>query len=172
MLIQYVILLKIDMVEYGYINERGCLTSRMLEQQIERYQDKCSGEVKERIITIEKQARELELQGWKIVDMIDESKMVTDEYYSIYLTPYDDGDRIIYKYEKVFDKKAVRDEIKKLKNKLSSTESDIGDYKITKCYEAALLGKTLPYNVAELHAERQTIRDRINELENRLEKEV
>lgn len=162
----------IDMIEYGYINERGCLTSRMLEQQIERYQDDCSGEVKERTITIEKQARELELQGWKIVDPIDESKIVTDEYYSIFLAPYDDGDRIAYRYDKVFDKRAVRNEIKKLKNKLSSTESDIGDYKITKCYEASLAGELLPYDIIALREERQRVRDRINELENRLEEEV
>lgn len=156
------------MVEYGYINERGCLTSRMLEQQIERYKDDCSGEVRERIITIEKQARELELQGWKIVGQIDESKMKTDEYYSIYLVPYDDGDRIEYRYDKVFDGKAVRDEIKKLKNRLSSTESDIGDYKITKCYEASLAGKPLPYDIIALREERQGVRDRINELEETL----
>mgnify|MGYP007091035108 CR=1 FL=1 len=153
------------MVEYGYINERGCLTSRMLEQQIERYKDDCSGEVRERIITIEKQARELELQGWKIVDIIDESKMVTDEYYSIYLTPYDSGDRISYQYEKVFDKKAVSDEVRKLKRRLSSTESDIGDYKITKCYEASLSDEPLPYDIKTLREERQKVRNRINELE-------
>lgn len=39
------------------------------------------------------------------------------------------------------------------------------DYKVTKCYEASLMGDSLPYNIAELHRERQSIRDEINRLE-------
>ena len=39
------------------------------------------------------------------------------------------------------------------------------DYKIIKCYEYQLSGLELPYNIAELHAERQAIRDRINAIE-------
>ena len=41
-----------------------------------------------------------------------------------------------------------------------------GDYKIIKCAEAQLLGSPLPYDIEALHAERQVLRDRINELEN------
>lgn len=58
------------------------------------------------------------------------------------------------------DKGKVSREIERLKNILSD-----GDYKITKCYEANLLGKQLPYNIADLHTQRQAIRDQINELE-------
>ena len=50
--------------------------------------------------------------------------------------------------------------IRRLKAKLSTT-----DYKVIKCSECQLLGKEMPYDVAELHAERQAIRDEINELE-------
>jgi hypothetical protein len=39
------------------------------------------------------------------------------------------------------------------------------DYKIIKSYEYELAGLELPYNIAELHAERQAIRDRINAIE-------
>jgi len=39
------------------------------------------------------------------------------------------------------------------------------DYKVTKCYEASLVGDSLPYDIAELHRERQSIRDEINRLE-------
>lgn len=39
------------------------------------------------------------------------------------------------------------------------------DYKVTKCYEASLVGESLPYNITELHRERQSIRDEINRLE-------
>ena len=40
-----------------------------------------------------------------------------------------------------------------------------GDYKIIKCTEAQLMGEEMPYNVAELVAERNAMRDEINELE-------
>lgn len=54
-------------------------------------------------------------------------------------------------------------EIGQLKAELSAT-----DYKIIKCSEASLLGEELPYNVSELHATRQALRDRINQLESKL----
>ena len=40
-----------------------------------------------------------------------------------------------------------------------------GDYKIIKCAEAQLTGEALPYDVAELVAERNAMREEINELE-------
>ena len=54
-------------------------------------------------------------------------------------------------------------EIVQLKVELSET-----DYRIIKCYEASLLGEELPYNASELHATRQALRDRINQLESKL----
>lgn len=54
----------------------------------------------------------------------------------------------------------AEEKIAKLKAQLSAT-----DYKIIKCSECQLLGIELPYDIAELHAERQKIRDEINELE-------
>lgn len=39
------------------------------------------------------------------------------------------------------------------------------DYKVIKCSEAQLMGEELPYNVVELHAQRQALRDEINKLE-------
>ena len=50
--------------------------------------------------------------------------------------------------------------IYELKQQLNAT-----DYKIIKCSECSLAGLDLPYDVAALHAERQAIRDEINELE-------
>lgn len=43
-----------------------------------------------------------------------------------------------------------------------------GDYKVIKCAEAQLLGEELPYNVAELHAQRQALRNEINVLESEI----
>lgn len=40
-----------------------------------------------------------------------------------------------------------------------------GDYKIIKCAEAQLTNEAMPYDVAELVAERNAMREEINELE-------
>ena len=60
-------------------------------------------------------------------------------------------------------------EIRTLINRLSASSSDIGDWKVVKCYEAKLQGNELPYDLNELMAERQAVRDRINELQEELE---
>ena len=57
------------------------------------------------------------------------------------------------------EKKQAR--IAELKAQLDST-----DYRIIKCSECSLAGVELPYDIAELHAQRQAIRDEINELED------
>jgi predicted nucleic acid-binding Zn-ribbon protein len=63
----------------------------------------------------------------------------------------------------------IQREIGMLKNRLSASSSDIGDWKISKIYEYRLLGKEDPYDVQALSTERQTVRDRINELQAELE---
>lgn len=50
--------------------------------------------------------------------------------------------------------------IDELKQQLSDT-----DYKIIKCSEYQMSQLELPYDIAELHAQRQALRDEINELE-------
>lgn len=52
------------------------------------------------------------------------------------------------------------DEISELKNKLNET-----DYKIIKCSEFQLAGMEAPYDIQQLHSDRQAIRDKINELQ-------
>ena len=54
------------------------------------------------------------------------------------------------------------EQIASLKAELEST-----DYKIIKCSEAQMVGEELPYDIVALHAERQALRDRINELEEK-----
>ena len=56
--------------------------------------------------------------------------------------------------------KTTAEQIEELKKQLSAT-----DYRVIKCAECQLLGEEMPYDVAELHAERQAIRDEINKLE-------
>lgn len=151
------------MVEYGYINEEGYLRSKVIEVLTERYRAD-NEEIKERIVTIEEQAALLKEQGWKPVDLIDESKMITEEGYNIEISPYDAGEKISYRYIKIFDKKEVENKIQELKKRLSA-----GDYKIIKCYEASLLKEILPYDIENLHKKRDELRKNINELEKLLE---
>lgn len=149
------------MIEYGYMNENGCLTSKILEEYPERYWDEGSGEVKERIISVKEQVYALSKIGWKPVHLIDDSRTVSnDANYFILPVPYDAGEYITYEYQKIFDIRKVKDRIKDFKQQLQNE-----DYKITKCYEASLLGLDMPYNVADLHQERQAVRDEINRLE-------
>lgn len=51
-------------------------------------------------------------------------------------------------------------EIAELKRQLAAE-----DYKVIKCFEAQMCGEELPYDIAELHAARNAIRARINELQ-------
>lgn len=54
----------------------------------------------------------------------------------------------------------VEEQIAELKAQLTAT-----DYKVIKCSEAQMAGEELPYDIAELHAERQALRNEINALE-------
>ena len=58
---------------------------------------------------------------------------------------------------------SIKNEINELKTQLEST-----DYKVIKCYEYGMVGLELPYDVDVLHAERQNIRDMINQKEELL----
>lgn len=53
---------------------------------------------------------------------------------------------------------------------IKSFQSQIAesDYKVIKCAEAQLMGEELPYNVPELHAQRQALRDEINKIEEEI----
>lgn len=101
---------------------------------------------------------------WKPVDEIDESKTISDdEDYTIRLVPYDNGNRISFKYEKVVNTTKIQGEIDAIKAELSET-----DYQVIKCYEASLVGEELPYDIKTLHTERDLKRAKINTLETNL----
>lgn len=63
----------------------------------------------------------------------------------------------------------LEQEIRNLTSQLTSSVSSVGDWKVVKCYEASLVGLEPPYDINALHAERQQIRDRINEIQQRIE---
>lgn len=71
--------------------------------------------------------------------------------------------------DKNFDKRnALNAELSQLMSSLSANTSPIGDWKVIKIYEARLAGESDPYDYAELAAERQAARDRINEIQEEL----
>ncbi len=153
------------MIEYGYINENGSLVSKFLEEYSEKFKNEETGEIDTRIVSIQEQQTELSAFGWKPVELVDETKLQCPENYSARIIPYDDGDKIRYKYERRFNAKIVQSKIDELKASLTSNDSSIGDYRITKCYEASLIGESMPYDISELHQKRQAVRDEINRLE-------
>lgn len=149
------------MTIYGYM-EDGQLRCIYLNEYTEQRQLQ-DGRVVDYIVTEEEQAATLS-SDWKPVDFInDEIVRSAKENEVVIPIPYDAGDHIAYRYERQFDKQGVRAKIQTLKDSLAAS-----DYKITKCYEASLLGEALPYDINELRTERQAQRDLINELEELL----
>lgn len=118
-----------------------------------------------RVITADDtQIEELRADGWKPIDDIDGDKLCCEDGYVVKMIAYDAGDKIAYRYDVEVDTIAIMSSIDDLKKQLSDS-----DYKVIKCYEASLAGEELPYNMQELHQERQSLRERINELEGALE---
>mgnify|MGYP000881829853 CR=1 FL=1 len=125
--------------EYGYLKNGILFTKELTEEERKDFPD------------------------YLPVDDIDHTRTVTDDGYIIELQPYVNGGRISYNYIRKVDKQAIRAEIRKLKDSLAES-----DYKVTKCYEASLTVEKPPYDISALHIERQSKRDRINELELQL----
>lgn len=146
------------MVEYGYI-ENGYLRSKILEPYTENRYDE-SGKRITRTVSIEEQIAALD-PIYKPVDAVDFSKTQCDEEnYTIQVEPYDNGDRISFRYVKAVDNFKLRADIEALKQELAAT-----DYQVIKCYEASLVGEELPYDVQTLHTSRNAIRAKINDIQ-------
>lgn len=56
-----------------------------------------------------------------------------------------------------------------MKLELSSSTSEIGDYRIIKTYEARINNEKDPYDTKSILAKRQEIRDKINVLQQQLD---
>ena len=72
--------------------------------------------------------------------------------------------QIVDKEQVVDNNGLLLSEIERLKSELQES-----DYKVIKCAEAICLNAELPYNMTELHNERQALRDKINELESEVQ---
>ena len=66
------------------------------------------------------------------------------------------------------EKENLEARLRELRSKLQANTSDVGDWKIVKALEYQLAGKPIPYNVSQLNAERQAIRNEINQIESSL----
>lgn len=83
-------------------------------------------------------------------DVVEDTEHVSDDYGQY-------NGEFLLKEDIPFDKEG---HIAELKAQLDDT-----DWKIIKCSEYQLAGEELPYDIAELHAQRQALRDEINQLE-------
>lgn len=77
------------------------------------------------------------------------------------VTMHAEESQIVDNEQVVDDNGLLLSEIERLKSELQES-----DYKVIKCAEAMSVGAELPYNMTELHNERQALRDKINELES------
>ena len=73
----------------------------------------------------------------------------------------EENGKLVQYWEVKVDSVYTQKKIDNLKEVLSSS-----DYKVIKCQEASSIGEQMPYDVDELHKERQSIRDEINRLES------
>lgn len=85
------------------------------------------------------------------------------EFQSQELRYRDEGFQIVGYYE-IIDNNPERivAEINRLKSELTAT-----DYQVIKSYEYVLAGELPPYDLNDLHSERQLLRERIRELEQK-----
>ncbi len=149
------------MANYG-IFEDGILVVKTIEPITEMIKNK-DGIPAPHVVSVDEQAKRLP-QGWKPIEEADESRMTTTrENYIVRAVPFDAGDKIAFSYEEVPDRQKVKTEIAERKERLAAS-----DYQVIKCYEATLTQQPLPYNMVEVNASRQAIRDEINLLEAEL----
>lgn len=85
------------------------------------------------------------------------------EFQSQELRYRDEGFLIVGYYEIIDNSpERIAAEINRLKSELTAT-----DYQVIKSYEYALAAQPLPYDLNGLHSERQQLRERIRELEQK-----
>ena len=66
------------------------------------------------------------------------------------------------------ERQRISQRIIDLEVELDSSASRIGDWAIIKCLECEKLGKEIPYDLDDIMAKRQAVRDEINALQDQL----
>lgn len=67
--------------------------------------------------------------------------------------------------EESIKREGLEAELRVLRSELQANTSEIGDWKVIKALEYQLNGEEIPYDMKKLNAERQKVRDRINDIE-------
>lgn len=154
----------LEKIEIGILNEQGYLTTKELVPEVKKVYSETENDFIEITISIDEQLKTYLEEGWLPVDSLEISKLNSDkDYTKIKIVPYSNKDRISFRYEEYFDKRSVKNKIDELKSELGDS-----DYKVIKYWESSLLKKSSPYEIEEINSKRQTIRDRINNLEKLL----
>ncbi len=95
---------------------------------------------------------------------IEDNNALADMYKKLYpqvqITVLEESGKVVNVEFKPYDSIDEFNKIAELKRQLADE-----DYKIIKCYESSLVGKELPYDIAELSNRRGGFRDEINRLE-------
>lgn len=112
---------------------------------------------KDGIINYDKNEQKLIEDGYKEV-IYTEPEIEPAEEQELYCTYEETEDAIIQVW-------GVRDIDRNVLISRYKKQFEETDYKIIKCTEYQLAGLELPYDISELHTERQALRDRINALE-------
>ena len=101
--------------------------------------------------------------GYSTIYKDEEDYVILSNDGSVYVEPepYIPTEEELAEQEKQSQIQNLKSQIIELKSQLAET-----DYIFVKCYEASLVGKTIDeYNFEELHTERQSLREQINQLE-------
>lgn len=101
--------------------------------------------------------------GFKIYVEEQPQVVLLSEFQSQELRYRDEGFQIVGYYKTIDNsRERIAAEINRLKSELTAT-----DYQVIKSYEYALVRQPLPYDLNGLHSERQQLRERIRELEQK-----
>lgn len=101
--------------------------------------------------------------GFKIYVEEEHQTVQLSEFQSQELRYRDEGYQIVGYYKTIDNSPyKIAAEIERLKTELNAT-----DYQVIKSYEYALAEQPLPYDLSNLHSERQELRNRIKELEQK-----
>lgn len=101
--------------------------------------------------------------GFKIYVEEQPQVVLLSEFQSQELRYRDEGFQIVGYYKTIDNSlERIAAEINRLKSELTAT-----DYQVIKSYEYALVRQPLPYDLNGLHSERQQLRERIRELEQK-----
>lgn len=138
------------------------------------------GDISRTLLLAEKERKlsireHLEQQRRELLKPLEEYKEIVYTEHPVDVPPYaleypyfvEEDDKIVQKWEiRENDKGKMSCRMRDLKKELSDT-----DYRVLKCYEAALTSSDMPYDVEALIKERKEKREEINRIEELLSKE-